>query len=766
MKKIFKIMPVICIMFVSLFFVGCSVEAPSIQVNGGCLISWDRIRNASSYEVSINGDTITTTNTYINIIPYIQKLNNTKEVKVKAKTTNRFLSNSQYSNSLYITAGNTKLNAPQNVTLNSSNSSYLLTWDAVTNADYYCILLINQATQQEYYLYSELNSTSINLYNKISDSGEFKAKVFAYSQSEFEIYAPSDFSEETEFSMNVALRTPQDVNLYYSDGSIFCSWNKVENATGYNISILNGTTFQVSASNSSIQTINLTNRGVNLTEGASIFASVSAFGSEASGYIDSPYSDVASIFSNSSSSSFVNKTLNFAGTDFDLVVDNYQELQTLVWYGLFYRITDMQFFLNYSTTNIGNDYTKAITDYQEIKYIGYSNLNHINSNKYSYSVTFKHTAHPNRTAEDRGTTVSQNTYVQSSNFTKTPRSSDFDDFAINDRTQTALVYTSDQLYYVIQNGCKPVFPDDKCPAKIVYDHAKTILRQICSDDMTDYQKALAIFDWLCLTVRYDYDLVDICDLEGKDPNTIVDTSLKALCKEINLRPELVHSYRGFYIEGVFFDNGQAVCDGIGKTYSLLCGIENIECVKVAGEAGESIGKDGDGNPVYAGHAWNKIKLDLVGNDGIGEWYTLDATWNDFTSNDNSGNKIETLNHSYWLNTDAWMSYNAHYESEISPVLNQSTTAFNYYEYSLYDGINDLNISNSTELANLVSFVKFEELDMIEFAIDYSSISNSQLANSSYLSTVFSKSDKTTKVLVSQQSTISNTPYWICVVYYI
>lgn len=45
-------------------------------------------------------------------------------------------------------------------------------------------------------------------------------------------------------------------------------------------------------------------------------------------------------------------------------------------------------------------------------------------------------------------------------------------------------------------------------------------------------------------------------------------------------------YESFYIEGVLTDTDYlAVCDGMSKTFSLLCNIEGIPCVRVIGSAG-------------------------------------------------------------------------------------------------------------------------------------------------------------------------------------
>ncbi len=60
----------------------------------------------------------------------------------------------------------------------------------------------------------------------------------------------------------------------------------------------------------------------------------------------------------------------------------------------------------------------------------------------------------------------------------------------------------------------------------------------------------------------------------------------------------------------------AVCDGYSKAFLLLCEKEGIDCVVVLGTA----------LPNIIGHAWNYVKMDN------GNWYAMDVTWNDNTSN--------------------------------------------------------------------------------------------------------------------------------------
>ncbi|MBQ8767791.1 MAG: hypothetical protein IJZ16_13425 [Clostridia bacterium] len=60
-------------------------------------------------------------------------------------------------------------------------------------------------------------------------------------------------------------------------------------------------------------------------------------------------------------------------------------------------------------------------------------------------------------------------------------------------------------------------------------------------------------------------------------------------------------------------NGVCVCEGYSEAFKLLCDREGIPCITVVGT--------GNGGA----HKWNMVQMD------DGEWYTMDATWDDQTN---------------------------------------------------------------------------------------------------------------------------------------
>lgn len=101
-------------------------------------------------------------------------------------------------------------------------------------------------------------------------------------------------------------------------------------------------------------------------------------------------------------------------------------------------------------------------------------------------------------------------------------------------------------------------------------------------DMTDFEKELALRDWMLEQGTYDETV-----LGG-------ESSIG--------RGDSINPY-GYLV------NGYGVCFGYASTFQLLMDLAGVECVTVVGAAFNST----------EDHAWNMVKLE-------GEWYCVDTTW--------------------------------------------------------------------------------------------------------------------------------------------
>ena len=207
------------------------------------------------------------------------------------------------------------------------------------------------------------------------------------------------------------------------------------------------------------------------------------------------------------------------------------------------------------------------------------------------------------------------------------------------------VSDSEQMYYALASGYG-VTPATDAMVNL-YNKIANVVNKTVDADMTDGEKALALFDWLCANVVYDTDLAQ----------TSVGTD--------------AFRYAGFRLEGVFH-YGQAVCDGISKAYVALCAVEGIPCIRVVGTI----------NGVY--HAWNKVFVD-------GSWYVADATNGSVLT---EGGAL-VINHGLFGLSDVSYAALADEVKEIGdyPVANGS---YDYYSGEVNDcaltiaSINDLN----------------------------------------------------------------------------
>lgn len=116
----------------------------------------------------------------------------------------------------------------------------------------------------------------------------------------------------------------------------------------------------------------------------------------------------------------------------------------------------------------------------------------------------------------------------------------------------------------------------------IYNKACEIVGQYISDDMDDYEKELAIHDYLIINCTYDSGSLSAIPRPGEN------------CED---------PY------GALID-GEAVCSGYTTAFKLFMDMLEIPCGVVY-----SCDTEGDT------HAWNTVCLD-------GSWYYVDCTWDD------------------------------------------------------------------------------------------------------------------------------------------
>lgn len=339
-----------------------------------------------------------------------------------------------------------------------------------------------------------------------------------------------------------------------------------------------------------------------------------------------------------------------------------EELKNLILFVLENKIAEIKFYAGYSTPETVKKDVSEVRDCVEESGIipGYS----LETSGNEFTIKFRFFADeaglvptvnsPEYDAPDGFADAVQNTYSKPhyDNVKKTRN------FYIDSVKETMSVSTSNMLYKAVAWGYKPVFMGSQAEnLKQIYDNAKDALSYIVSDDMSEYEKVHAIYDYIIYNVRYDHDCAN-----AEDAYVSGNLSLNEKMK-----------YYGYYLEGIFLDkfykkDMHAVCDGKSKAFVLMCGIEGITAVRISGEA-SSDGKN------FGGHAWNKVLLDLNGT-GDKEWYFVDTTWGDV-----GDDSKEFLSHAYFLLSDDEVK-NTHDENP-GHDYPKAEGKFDYYAHETY-----------------------------------------------------------------------------------
>lgn len=358
-----------------------------------------------------------------------------------------------------------------------------------------------------------------------------------------------------------------------------------------------------------------------------------------------------------------------------------EELKNLILFVLENKIAEIKFYAGYSTPETVENDVSEVRGYVEESGIipGYS----LKTSGNEFTIYFKYFADkagtvptvnsPEFDAPDGFMDAVQNTYSKPHyDNVKKERN-----FYIDSVKETMSVSTSNMLYKAVAWGYKPVFMGSQADnLQQIYDNAKDALSYIVSDEMSEYEKVHAIYDYIIYNVRYDHDCANAQDKYNTN-NALLTEEEKRELENLNLNEKMKHY--GYYLEGIFLNkfykkDMHAVCDGKSKAFVLMCGIEGITAVRISGKA-SSDGK----NP--GGHAWNKVLLDLNGT-GDKEWYFVDTTWGDV-----GDDSKEFLSHAYFLLSDDEVK-NTHDENP-GHDYPKAEGKFDYYAHETYT-------SNGTE----------------------------------------------------------------------
>ncbi|MBD3921345.1 S-layer homology domain-containing protein [Paenibacillus sp. PR3] len=213
-----------------------------------------------------------------------------------------------------------------------------------------------------------------------------------------------------------------------------------------------------------------------------------------------------------------------------------------------------------------------------------------------------------------------------------------------------------ELLDAVEQRSKQLIIQDSRTKKI-YDEALRINKEIIKPEMSEFDKELAIHDYIVLHTAYDYD------------NYLKDTIP-------------ADSYSAY---GVFF-KGTAVCQGYAYAAHLMLELAGIDSQIVTGTANGG------------GHAWNKVEID-------GDYYNLDVTWDDPVPNV-EGRTV----YAYFNVTDEQLAKNHKWEMGDFP--SATATAANYYDSK------GLVVRSADEMKARLNAAIASRSESVTFRVDY------------------------------------------------
>lgn len=208
---------------------------------------------------------------------------------------------------------------------------------------------------------------------------------------------------------------------------------------------------------------------------------------------------------------------------------------------------------------------------------------------------------------------------------------------------------------------------------VLEDKINAVIAEKISSNMTDYQKELALHDYLLENTDYYY------------------------CEDIADIPYEKHTAYSALI------NKSCVCDGFSKAYSLLLDKVGIDNIVVSGVVDNTT------------HSWNLVKLE-------DEWYNVDVTSDNQTMDENT--KVKT--HIFFNVTDEQIK-DMYKKDDVELLPECTADKYNYFKY------NDYIISSSTNIrTQLINDANAQKpMEALEIMVNTSNDITQTLINTLY-----------------------------------
>lgn len=572
------------------------------------------------------------------------------------------------------------------IKLSSNKANIILTWEKITDATKYKLYVNDNefaVVEDTTYTISKSEITEL-------EGGGYNFNIQALATKG---YLDSILDENTYYAGIDSIDKPSGIRVTKATNGYTIIWDTIKNAVSYNIYI-NNDNFSTNNTTYVYETMS--------TAPFQIILKANAYSEEYSSYSDKiMYNPNEKTFAG-----YTDKYVYFNGWQ-DFYVTDENEFFTLCKYA-FYSYTSLNIFIdscsNINDTNFIEKYKEGARDFGTNNINISYNLNSVTTSDLSgmiaqISLEYKDGT---QTPAVTSTNSNYNTYAEQKYFTPSQktRSDDYNDFVTEKSLIEVEVSNTNELYICAEGGAKPIFTKNNYQAEESYEKAKEILRNIITDDMTDFEKALSIYDYINYISVYD-----------------------------SFYATGTYADRRYWLNGPLL-GGVGVCDGFAKLYSLLCNMEGLKTIKITGYTIDEYGNS-------SGHAWNKIYIDADGN-GEKEWYNVDLTWDGGVLIQGSDSKIYELStHLYFLLSDR--QFENHFGYFYNDI--KAGNDFNCYDYMTF-GTNkkSFHITTIEQLTNYIIALKnnYETYNGRDIYIDIKNMTPDNaltLANSNILASV-------------------------------
>ena len=705
------------------------IEAPDIRVeydNGKYLLKFDRILSAYDYTILINHIPVFEHNVSYNadgydITSYLTTAQKyTVMVKANAMPGSIYDIDSEYSSisvSKYIQLD--VINADSMIISNEEGKYWLNLTKTQTHAASYDVRIYNVTTETE----KKVNILSVpfDITNYLKDSGTYKIYITAIAGSGSEYLYLSSAESGNPLVITKDKPTLETVkgflvnNKVSGQHNLYASWNAVENASKYYIVISYTNSYDIHSKTVVVKEGYTTTNTINLAEYLSKEGQYTIKLKPVSdGEYESPtFTTFAYNYSMTVDTDFMRNKIVFNGKTYSHYVTNYQELEALMQYYYLYdnviyhdaranQNYTLKFMLDKDLTidqlndqcesvNLGfsneptDENDQPVADLERMKKLAETAVNnyaegvyfsldnpfvapvYFSNNETSYYLlNYKSGLSTEKVnLEYSGYKLFEATYKSIA--TQLQRTENYIyKLELKDKLD---VTTTEQLFMAAQSGYAPNFVGEYTTAKSVYENCKKVLNTICTDEMSDYEKVVAIYNWLITNVNYNYAFDEFMST-GKSLGTHVDASMTTKVGDC------VYNY----LESVFLDeaNRIATSNGISKAFVLMCALEGIEAIKVNGIK--------NGKHFY----WNKVKIDCFANDEVDllAWHVVDisSAYQQIALQDGTDNLDVNYNiggYQYFLITDSDHKRLVNAEEKYLPKAAVCNTSFNYYASTTY-----------------------------------------------------------------------------------